>query len=55
MSDNVKCPKCGYDNPRHNALHDFAPIEEQFLFTCPKCQHQYNFTGEDEQEQQKEN
>jgi hypothetical protein len=36
-----KCPKCGSDYCCFNAIHNYAPIEEQFLYTCGDCQHQY--------------
>lgn len=42
--EEIKCPECGSKEWHLNAFHNSAPIEEQFMYTCTRCQEQFNMT-----------
>ncbi len=46
MIEEIKCPRCGDENPKFNALRNDIPIEEQllFVFICsnPDCRFQFD-------------
>ncbi len=39
----IQCPDCGSNEYRCNAFYDHIAWSKQFMFTCVKCQGQFNF------------